>query len=138
MSPRSSLLKRASVPLLAVTAAVLCTPAHAATATLGQYGASGSNTIYEKVNCSMTDDSRWNQALYNAQQLAQNGTYLWYRDTSFEYWGPGDYYRMGYITSSPNPFPSGTYNCWVICSGLKYDNSAWNASTGGTSYLTMP
>ena len=60
MSPRSSLLKRAIVPLLAVAAAAaLCAPTRAATATLDDVTIVQNSPqvgIAERVKCSMTED----------------------------------------------------------------------------------
>ena len=134
MSPWSSLLRRAAVTLLAVAAATTsCAPARAATATLTYYGQTGSpNSISESVKCTIEDDSTWKVAEYHVQQLAQNG----YSDSyavGVNHAGPGYYYEGGNFSN----LPSGTYDCWVICSGPDYYNNTWYASTGGTDYYTL-
>jgi len=138
MSPRSSLLRRVAVPLLAVAATALvtslCTPARAATATLSGAGMVSNSpspgySIFERVNCTIEDSSTWNQADCYAQQLAQNGA-LGHSISYPNYSGPG-YYQSGGTVSSPS-FSRGNYNLWVICSGVDYYHNPWQASTGGT------
>ncbi len=138
MSPRSSLLRRVAVPLLAVAATALvtslCAPARAATATLASAGMvsnspNAGNSIIERVNCTITDSSTWNQADFYAQQLAQNGA-LGHSTGHPNYSGPG-YYQYWGTVSSPS-FSPGNYNLWVICSGIDYYHNPWQASTGGT------
>lgn len=75
MSPRSSLLKRATVPLLAVAAATLttslCAPTRAATASLLQCNAdpNGFSDIWEQVECSMGPGTYWQKAVFHAKQI---------------------------------------------------------------------
>jgi len=155
MSPRSSLLKRATVPLLAVAAAAaLCAPTRAATATLDdveivQITNQGQTqpAIGERVKCSMTDDSRWQSVTYHAQLLG-GGNNLSYTPPGdppgtpngkppFDIWGPGDFYQPGrYYATSLGPIQHGTYNCWAVCSGLDYYGAVWYASTGGNYNIT--
>ena len=140
----SSLFKRVPLPLLAVAAAAtLCTPIQAATATLDDATIvqNGSQTgIAERVKCSMTDDSTWHSVTFNAQLLGGGGSisYTPPGNPPFTIYGPGDdYYPSSrYDTYVGNITQHGTYNCWAVCSGVDYYNNAWNASTGGTYYIT--
>ncbi len=135
MSSRLSLLKRTIVPLLAAAAAIpFCAPTYAATATLTSYGSSGPGTINEQVQCVVESDSTWYAAVFHAQQLAQNGVNGYSPTIIVNYSGAGTYSAYGYITG----LPSGTYNCWCICSGYGLNYSSWNVSTGGTNYMTLP
>jgi len=153
MSSRSSLLKRAAVPLLTVAATALCGPTRAATATLDycqlvQITNQGQTqmAIGERVKCSITDDSRWQSVTYHAQQLG-GGNNLSYTPLpppgsppgtpAFDIWGPGDFYQPGrYYATSLGPIQHGTYNCWAVCSGPDYYGVPWNASTGGNTNIT--
>jgi len=152
MSPRSSLLKRAIVPLLAVAAAAaLCAPTRAATATLDDCRVVQNGTqvgIAERVKCSI-DESRWQSVTLHAQLLGGGNTLSWTPSGDppgtpnghppFDIWGPGDYYYPGaYYDSYVGDITDqhGTYNCWAVCSGLDYYGAVWYASTGGTYYVT--
>ncbi len=132
-----SLFKRVTVPLLAVAAAAaLCAPTRAATATLDYCQADGPKGIDERVECSITNDSEWKHTVYNADLLGGGDDKSITDDPNI--WGPGDYYspsRPYYYVLGVNG--GGTYNCWCVCSGADYNNVAWNASTGGTKFVSL-
>ena len=135
MSSRSSLLKRTLVPLLAAAAAIpFCAPTHAATAALTYYGSQSPGTVNETVQCTIeATGSTWYQAVFHAQQQVQDGVNGYSPTIIVNQAGPGTFSAYGYITG----LPSGTYNCWCICSGYGPNYSSWNVSTGGTNYMTL-
>ncbi len=129
MSSRNSLLKRAAVPLLAVAAAAaLCAPVRASVASLDYAGPNGPNGIAERVRCTMTGDSTWNTAIFNANSNTSANSHT---DNNFTIYGPGDYYRpsSGYVETVWVP-GSNTYDCYCECDGVDYYNNAWQAFTG--------
>ncbi len=131
MKLRCSLFKRTLVPLLAAIAAIpFCAPTHAASAILTSYGSAGpgSGRINETVQCTVESaGSTWYQAVFHAQQLADNGVNGYSPTIYVNYAGPGTSSAYGYITY----LPSGTYNCWCICSGYGPNYRPWSVSTGG-------
>lgn len=135
MKLRSSLLKRTLVPLLAAAAAIpFCAPTHAATASLTYYGSQSPGTVNEQVQCTVEDaGSTWYKAVFHAQQQTQDGVNGYSPDIIVNYAGPGTSSAYGYIYG----LPSGTYNCWCICSGYGLNYSSWSVSTGGTNYMTL-
>lgn len=147
MSSRSSLLKRAIVPLLAVAAATtLCGPTRAATASwdLCQADPDTPWGIVEQVKCSMTGPSYWQTAVYHNDRLGGGGPAP-YTNNSVNLSGQGDFYdpSVGHyyrFDMTSGGTYSGTYNCYCICSGIYYggpdSGKAWQASTGGNRTVT--
>ncbi len=139
MSPRSSLLKRAIAPLLAVATA-LCAPANAATASFNPCGVQNPGTPYvgirENVDCNFTGNAVWSEADCHCTLLGGNGANNFeIDDKNVNKWcGIGDYFYSAYFGLSPTAH--GTYNCWAVGSGTDYYNNPWNASTGGTYYVS--
>jgi hypothetical protein len=145
MSPRSSLLKRAIAPLLAVAAAAtLCAPAHAATASFNPpcYVVNQGTPyvgISERVDCHFTQNAFWQEADFHTTLLGGNGAFNYQADiTNLNRYcaGGGDYFEgaLCLLSGAPN----GTYNCWCVCSGTgDYGvGGTWSASTGGTDYVS--
>ncbi len=138
-----SLFKRVTVPLLAVAAAAaLCAPTRAATAAWDVCEADPNSPtgILERVECSMSGPNYWQQAAYNNQLLGGGDLYQ-YTNTSVDLAGQGDFYDPSPpYTYNFEVVGGGTYNCWCICSGMYYEGpnsgQTWNASTGGTRYVT--
>lgn len=152
MYSRSSLLKRAAVPLLAVAAATLttslCAPARAATASWADCEAGYSQyygkVIYEQVECVVEGANFWQTDVMHDNRLGggdDHQTPLVTVNNGHGYPGPGDYYDPQYGQYGCPVQGGGTYNCWCICSGQYYEgpNSGqrWDVSTGGTKYVTF-
>ncbi len=142
MSPRSSLLKRAIAPLLAVAAATtLCDPTRAATASWKTCGVENQGSpyagIHEVVDCNFTGNAIWKTADFHCLLLGGDGTYNPPQPADVnEYCGVGDYFYSSYFNLAEFSAPHGTYNCWCVCSGTDYYGAAWDASTGGTTYVS--
>ncbi len=138
MSPRSSLLKRAIAPLLAVTAAAtLCAPAHAATASFSPpcYVTNQGSPyvgISERVDCHFTENVLWDVADFHTTLLGGDGTYNYRANIT------GLNRFEGALCVLGTNAPHGIYNCWCVCSGpgVYGGGAAWNASTGGTDYVS--
>ncbi len=146
MSPRSSLLRRAAVPLLAVAAAAaLCAPTHAATASWQTCGVENQGTgyagIHEIVDCNLSSgDTIWAKADFHCTLLGGDGTYDYDQPTDVNQYGEGDHFYSSYFNLAEFNSPHGTYNCWCVCSGYYYEGpnsgQTWYASTGGTTYVS--
>ena len=139
MSPRSSLLRRAAVPLLAVAAAAaLCAPTRAATASWDVCQVSGPKQIAQRFHCNFTGNVTWQEADFHTKLLGTGGSYeqddqnLGFQCGGGDYYYPGRYSQVYTCTVAS----SGTYNCWCICSGGN-SGGAWYASTGGTTQVAL-
>ncbi len=141
----SSLFKRASLPLLAATAACAltafsCVPARAATATWDPFNhpVSAPSTVQMAVDCNITGPyTMFNTATFYAQLLG-GSNYALNEQLNVDIQGGmgNDYvvpqdYLIGYSAIN-----HGTYNFWCICSGGN-SGGAWYASTGGTTYASL-
>lgn len=145
MSPRHSLLKRAIVPLFgaATLAASLCAPAHAVTASWNTCQVVNQGTPYagiaERVDCNFTGNARWKVVDFNTDLLGNPDPAYKYdakNDQLDTFCGVGDYLYPTPGILLCRPEANGTYNCWCVCSGLDYYGAAWNASTGGTTFVS--
>ncbi len=146
MSPRSSLLKRAIAPLLAVAAATaLCGPTRAATASLSTCQVENSGTsyagIHEIVDCNLSSgDAYWQTADFHCTLLGGDGTYSDHQPADVNQYGVGDHFYSWVFSLAYDGAPHGTYNCWCLCNGFFYEGpnsgQTWNASTGGTDFVS--
>ena len=142
MSPRSSLFKWAIAPLLAVAAATaFSAPTQAATAAFNppcQVVNQGSSYvgISERVDCNFIGDALWQEADFHTTLLGGDGTNNYDADLTNlgMACGGGDYFVSALCVLGHAPH--GTYDCWCVCKGTDTNNVAWNASTGGTDFVT--
>lgn len=131
----NSLFKRA-VPLLAVTAAALCTSAQAASATWAECDVPDHaypKVIAQQVECTVDAENEWTNAEFHTQLLG-GGEYYKVNDPIYRVYGPGDFYdpNGGYHPVAVHG--GGTYNNWCICSGGN-SGGPFSVSTGGTTYI---
>lgn len=146
MSPRSSLLKRVIVPLLAVTAAAtLSVPARAAIVTWavckGQINTQQmTEQINEQVKCTLSGtpgESNWatDQMFNNRTDGGDNNTSPVNYTSGYS---PGDFYDPGGSGYYYNIVKGGgTYDCSCTCHGGFYVGGTWATSTSSPTKVTI-